>query len=479
MSIDELITKANQGIPSAQNTLGVSYMIGDGIPENPQKGAFWLKKAADAKFPPAMSNYGMCLLLSQGVAKDTAQGLDYIKEAYMYGDNEAVHKVLSAIDAKALDINDVVQLADTNTNAMFILSLCLRNGVGCDASEENFMYGHSLLVKACEHKNPAALFFAANGALSLADTNHDLLIAKTYFTEAMLQSKEYGYVNPTLRSCLHQLYQQLEEKSPALLVKIISHCKEKEKPEDQYLQDMLDGKLYMKTIAQFNSLISNDESSKNNFRGDSSEGTLISPHIKDYNIPQNQIKMGCIDDVATQKKVYCITALDFSTKHHAFFPISHDMRQFGKYAVIIREPGEFLKRLNAAFEQCCHNNNAKYELQYGRVMYDVGGYSLEYFNEFHKTPEYAWQNEFRITLDFSEGKFPLKTWENMTNFAKATTASPLILDTNPLSTADSIYFEIGDIRDICTVLTIDELLNGSFSDIGSITPIPLPSSISK
>lgn len=479
MKIDELIIKANNGVPEAQNSLGEIYMVGNGIPEDPQEGAFWFLQAANAKYPIAMSNYGMCLLLGHGVDKDTEQGLDYIKEAYMYGDNEAVHKVLSAIDVKALDINDLIQLVDTNTNAMFVLSLCLRNGVGYELSEENYLYGHNLLVKACEHKNPAALFFAANGMRMLASSNHDLLMSKRYYSKATFRRNEHGYANQTLRFSLKHIYQQLESDTQALLMKVIPVCDREHLPEDQFLQDMLDGKLFMKKIEQFNSSISDDATSQNDYRGDTTEGACISPFARNFDEPQNNSTKYYIDKAAIAQKVYCITALDYSTKEHAFYPISPEMQQFGKYAVIIRDPGEFLNRIRTSFERYCTIDNANYKLRYGRVIYDFGGVEMVYFDVFHKDPNYAWQNEFRITLDFSDGKSHQTPWNNMTDVSKLTTENPAILDTNPLFTADWIYFEIGNIRDICTVMTIDELLSGSISNIGTIKPIPLPSFSSK
>lgn len=47
----------------------------------------------------------------------------------------------------------------------------------------------------------------------------------------------------------------------------------------------------------------------------------------------------------------------------------------------------------------------------------------------------------------------------MTNYAKLTFPGKIEIDTKPLSLVDRIYFEIGDIRDICQCIELESLFD--------------------
>lgn len=72
-------------------------------------------------------------------------------------------------------------------------------------------------------------------------------------------------------------------------------------------------------------------------------------------------------------------------------------------------------------------------------------------------------SEFRISLDFSEGRFSSTMLEEVTDFAKLTFPGEIKVDMNPLSLSDWIYFEIGDIRDICQCIEVEELFDEKFT----------------
>ncbi len=98
---------------------------------------------------------------------------------------------------------------------------------------------------------------------------------------------------------------------------------------------------------------------------------------------------------------------------------------------------------------------------YKRVEYtvDFSQQSNIKCNEFMKSEQYSWQNEFRIAIDFSEGNFSQEILNNVTDFAKITFPGKIIKSNNPLFLTDKFYFEIGNIRDICVCLPTDEFLN--------------------
>ena len=139
------------------------------------------------------------------------------------------------------------------------------------------------------------------------------------------------------------------------------------------------------------------------------------------------------------------------------------MKEFGKYAVIICDVEEFLRRVRNAFQRYCHEDNAAYELRYDRVSYDVDLFGPFDYDGFHKTEDYSWQNEFRISVDFTEGKFSEKILADTTDFAIAMFPWKIEIDDNPLSLSDSFYFEIGDIRDICVCVDVDQFFEGKES----------------
>ncbi len=65
-----LTQEANGGNAEAQHELGLRYLSGHDIPADTMKGVYWIKKAADQKFPPAVYNYGILLINGWGVVWD-------------------------------------------------------------------------------------------------------------------------------------------------------------------------------------------------------------------------------------------------------------------------------------------------------------------------------------------------------------------------------------------------------------------------
>ena len=256
-------------------------------------------------------------------------------------------------------------------------------------------------------------------------------------------------------------------------MKVLPECDKEGMPNDKYVQDLLDGKLYMKTLDQFGDIAKRDSSSENDFRGDILEGysesfgTGYNPHL--YRENGNGIvrdgMLGSIDVLTLRKKVYCLSAIDFYKPSHTLIKPSEKMKAFGKYAVIITDVAEFLKRVQQAFNSYCKKDNASYRLAYNKVSYDVDLYDKFNYSEFHKSKSYSWQNEFRISLDFSEGKFSPAILENVTDFAKMTFPVKIEIDNNPISLSDWMYFEIGNIRDICQCVEVDDLFSENSTSI--------------
>jgi hypothetical protein len=75
---DQLKKAAEAGDPESQNKIGVLFAQGIGFPQDKAKAFHWYKKAADAKFPPAMWNLAFMYVRGEGGVKEdlpTAFGL--------------------------------------------------------------------------------------------------------------------------------------------------------------------------------------------------------------------------------------------------------------------------------------------------------------------------------------------------------------------------------------------------------------------
>lgn len=469
MDINKVKKLAENDVAQAQNDLGIAYMTGDGVEVNERQAVFWFQRASSQGNPEAVANLGMCLLLGKGISKDIGAALYILESAYLMGVNNVIKNILDAIYIKDVDINVIISLANNNnTQAEWILGLCYDHGLCVNRDVQKAM---ELFNDAGKNNNPIALWILAHFFANTSEP--DLLCAKTYLTKMEeLAEKQVGvFGNVQIKKDVFDISEKLRKECAFLLMKVVPECVEEGQAKDKYVQDLLDGKLFMKTLDQFGDISKRDTSSDNDFRGDILEGYSESfgfgynPHL--YKDDEDEIirdgMLGAIDILALRKKVYCLAAIDYHKPRHAIIKPSLKMKEFGKYAVIISDVEEFLKRVHKAFDRYQQENHAFYRLDYNKVSYDVDLYKKFNYSEFHKSKSYSWQNEFRISIDFSEGRFSSTMLEKVTDFAKLTFPGNLEIDDNPLSISDWIYFEIGDIRDICQCVEIDELYDEKFS----------------
>ncbi len=76
-----LIKEANSGNALAQHELGIRYIIGDGIPADTEKAAYWIGKAANNGLPGACYNYGILLNNGWGVKWNPFEAFKYFLKA--------------------------------------------------------------------------------------------------------------------------------------------------------------------------------------------------------------------------------------------------------------------------------------------------------------------------------------------------------------------------------------------------------------
>lgn len=72
----DLSKRANNGDPGAQQELGLRNLLGEEMPADTLKGAYWIKKAADQNYTPALFNYGILLFNGWGVKWDPYKAFD-------------------------------------------------------------------------------------------------------------------------------------------------------------------------------------------------------------------------------------------------------------------------------------------------------------------------------------------------------------------------------------------------------------------
>ena len=95
----ELVKKAEAGDAEAQNTLGMSYLMGSGITQDPKKALTWFKKSAEQGNASAQCSLAACYLSGIGADKDEEKAVKWYTKAAKQG-NEDAKEALEKIKAK-------------------------------------------------------------------------------------------------------------------------------------------------------------------------------------------------------------------------------------------------------------------------------------------------------------------------------------------------------------------------------------------
>jgi len=458
---EQLVKLAENGNPEAQNDLGVAYIRGDyGVDIDEKKAVELFNASLKNGFPLAVANLGRCSLEGKGVCKDnTLNAIMFMGFATLLGVSIAEIELI-----KNVDLKELIECANSeNAYAQYFLGLCYALGYQVEKdTDEAFVQ----FEKAAKQNNPLALI-----ALSKCVSTGVGFKKDPYSAISILNSAaEYAYkeVGRGGYETVMKEKRKIQDSIPYLLLKVIPICESEGQPEDKYVTDFLNGKLFMKTLEQFADFMCRDESSDNNFRGDIHEG-IQATFTRGYNpmfyqMDKNEEIMktgicGVIDVLKLRIKVFCMTAIDYHEAKNAFILPDKRMQEFGKYSIIITDVPEFLKRVKDAFEKL-NNKDKEYILKYKKVRYDMGFEYEDSYDEFHKNDSYSYQNEFRISIDFTEGKFSQKILDTTTDFAKITFPGKIQLDTNELSLSETFFLQIGDIRDISKVFNTTDFMTG-------------------
>jgi TPR repeat protein len=81
LPLPQLLARAEQGDPEAQQYLGWRYATGDGVPTNSATAAAWFQKAADQGFALSQKNLGALYMTGAGVPKDTQRAVYWFRRA--------------------------------------------------------------------------------------------------------------------------------------------------------------------------------------------------------------------------------------------------------------------------------------------------------------------------------------------------------------------------------------------------------------
>lgn len=196
----------------------------------------------------------------------------------------------------------------------------------------------------------------------------------------------------------------------------------------EYMQDFLNGKIYMNSIAYFKVR----ENNNNTARHDSNESLscYLQPKFISLELNGHEFNMNNFRDAIkiyhysnNSKNIFCMWSV--STDNDILrgeIHIDEQNKEFGEHLVVITSAKAFLERIKSAIE------NIKLNSQMGLVnYYDRSTHKI--FEEaeiaFNKLSNFSYQQEYRIAIDIN------------------TNNEPYILD-------------IGDLKDISMVPTIDE-----------------------
>lgn len=447
MDIDDLIKFAEQGNAQAQNDLGICYAIGDGIAVDPVKAAEYFKLAYQQGEQMAAMNLARCFAQGFGVEQNLYIAFLVCSEAIESGMEKAItFRRDIAIEMFPKMTCDAHQ---GNKIAQYLLGLCYCEGIAVDTDSEQAIFWYT---KAAEQGDAGALnqlgifYCTGNGVQKNLHKGLELFV----------KAIQNGYPAHNNLSQVRELIAfEKKERRPCFLVKIL---------DKQWADKLLDGEIFMKTLSSFGDLLHRDESSNNSFRGDTLEGItgsfsdgsnhhfFVESGIASRPVPGT----GAIDMLIANEKVYCLYALEYDETMQQFVKPDPRIEQFGDTAVIIFDTGEFLKRIRSCLYSR-YENSVWYS--YKRVRYHVDLTEQRFYNEFSKGKSYSWQNEFRVAIDLSDGKFTQKILDDTTDYAKLTLPGKIELDTRKDSIADSITLNIGDIRDISIAVPTKKIVN--------------------
>lgn len=227
-----------------------------------------------------------------------------------------------------------------------------------------------------------------------------------------------------------------------------------------YADDFLRGKLYINPLVSFGigNLITPRKDMSNKHRGDLNEGlNTVLPNIHSKHgffkevqgMPDDIDTIGELDSRFLFQHTMSLFAIHFDMQSGTYRPPDRRMLDFDEKGlgatVVITKPAEFLVRV---FSVLCRNMGSPFWAGYGLVRYVPKAGAFGDRDEFTKTDEYSWQNEFRIAINVGPTVFSSKTQE-------------IGYDQNN----DALLIDIGDISDIAFIVNTEQFISLSFPEV--------------
>lgn len=250
----------------------------------------------------------------------------------------------------------------------------------------------------------------------------------------------------------------------------------------EFAESLLDGNIYMSPLSDFALLDSRDDSSKNDFRGDTKEGLSetfpggIGSHFFEDTfggVVPPSLEAGQIAECFLQERIFSLYSLYWNEGDKMFDAPSTRLLEFGDTAVIIFNPRQFLYRV---FMKALSIYGKSFWMGASHVSYDVNFTDRRFYDDFSKSPSYSWQNEFRLAIDVNDGNADRFAWRRMTDLARIMFMNQggrmsdndhcsIVIDQPPDKpiieriVRNPVIIEIGSIRDIALSVPTEKLVD--------------------
>lgn len=165
---------------TARFNLGMAYLNGDGVPKNPAKAIQWLKVAESQNFAEAQYTIGILLLEGDdGVEKNTLEGLKYLNKASSQN-HQLAQRYLKKRNGDVKSVSEPIQPV-TNDQELLARAKKLYTGIG---SERDYELAFRIFLSLAQGGNPEAaryvgiMKFSGKGtAKSISDARQWLSVA--------------------------------------------------------------------------------------------------------------------------------------------------------------------------------------------------------------------------------------------------------------------------------------------------------------
>ena len=170
---------AEQGDADAQLQLGLSYMRGSGVPQDPAEGIRWIRLAADQGLADAQNTLATAYSIGRGILKDEAEAVRWRRRAAEQGHTRAQILLAGMYNDGRGVIKDMAEAARWYRRAAeqgdIFAQLALGNQYSVDGILQDYILAHMWLNVASANGADAARL--ARDRIELSMTREEILQA--------------------------------------------------------------------------------------------------------------------------------------------------------------------------------------------------------------------------------------------------------------------------------------------------------------